>query len=64
MISSKLILSWLVGALLITLSPFTDAEVITVALMQSVLGVPTLKKTFNQIRDNYGSAFPKLCSYK
>ena len=43
---------------------FTDAEVITIGLMQSVLGVTTLKKAYQQIRDNYQDAFPKLCSYQ
>ena len=43
---------------------FSDAEVITIALMQSCLGVDKLKKAYQHMRDNYGSAFPKLCSYK
>jgi len=43
---------------------FTDAEVITVALMQGCLGVATLKKTYELIADNHGSAFPHLPSYK
>lgn len=43
---------------------FTDAEVITIALMQPVFGAATLKKTYTLIADNYRSAFPKLCSYK
>jgi len=43
---------------------FTDAEVISIALMQSCFGVATLKKTFSLVERNYKSAFPKLCSYK
>jgi hypothetical protein len=43
---------------------FTDAEVITIALMQPVFGAATLKKTYTLIAHTYGSAFPKLCSYK
>ena len=42
----------------------SDGEVITLGLLQSVLGVATLKKTYQQIRDNYAAAFPQLCSYK
>lgn len=43
---------------------FTDSEVITIALMQSCFGVPTLKQTYMLIQQNYKSAFPLLCSYK
>ena len=43
---------------------FTDAEIITIALMQSCFGVATLKKTYSLIVNNFGSAFPQLCSYK
>lgn len=43
---------------------FTDAEVITIALMQSHLGVASLKKTYQIIADNFASPFPKLCSYQ
>jgi IS5 family transposase len=43
---------------------FSDAEVLTVALMQGCLGVATLKKTYLVIAYNYGSAFPHLCGYK
>lgn len=43
---------------------FSDAEVITIGLMQSCLGVDKLKKAYEQIRDNYVAAFPKLCTYK
>jgi len=43
---------------------FSDAEVITIGLMQSFLGVDKLKKVYKHIRDNYASAFPRLCSYQ
>jgi IS5 family transposase len=43
---------------------FSDAEVLTVGLMQGCLGVATLKKTYLVIAYNYGSAFPHLCGYK
>lgn len=42
---------------------FTDAEVITIALMQHVLGVATLKQTYRLIANNWSGAFPHLCSY-
>lgn len=43
---------------------FTDAEVITIGLMQGCLGVPTLKMAYRIIAGNYRSAFPRLCSYQ
>ena len=43
---------------------FSDAEVITIGLMQSCLAVATLKKAYQHIEENYHSAFPRLCSYK
>jgi hypothetical protein len=43
---------------------FTDAEVITIALMQSGLGVASLKQTYQLIADNFASAFPQMCSYQ
>lgn len=43
---------------------FSDAEVITIALMQSCFGVATLKKTYLLVASNHKSAFPTLCSYK
>jgi transposase len=43
---------------------FTDAEVITIGVMQGCFGVSTLKKAFQLIAANYRSAFPKLCSYQ
>jgi hypothetical protein len=43
---------------------FADAEVITIALLQSALGCPTLKKVYSLVRENWQGAFPQLCSYK
>lgn len=43
---------------------FTDAEVITIALMQSPLRVASLKQTYRLIGGNFSGAFPRLCSYK
>ena len=43
---------------------FTDAEVISIGLMQSFLGVASLKQTYDLIADNFASAFPQLCSYQ
>jgi transposase len=43
---------------------FTDAEVITIAVMQGCLGCDTLAKTYDLIAENYRSAFPLLPSYK
>lgn len=43
---------------------FTDAEVITIAVMQGVLEVPTLKQAYRLIAGSFRSAFPRLCSYK
>src|ERR1700722_14579660 len=42
---------------------FSDAEVITLGLMQSVLGVATLKQTYRLIANNWRACFPKLRSY-
>ena len=42
---------------------FTDAEVVTLALMQGGFGVPTLKQTYRLIAANFRSAFPLLPSY-
>lgn len=42
---------------------FTDAEVLTLALMQGCLGVATLKQTYRLMANNYRDAFPHLCSY-
>lgn len=43
---------------------FTDAEVITVALMQGCLGVATLKKAYLLLAFNHRSAFPNLVTYQ
>ena len=42
---------------------FTDAEVLTVALMQGCLGVATLKHAYRVVAENYRAAFPALPSY-
>jgi len=43
---------------------FTDAEVISIALMQGCFGCATLKKTYLLIAYNHADAFPRLCSYQ
>lgn len=43
---------------------FSDAEVITIGLMQNFLGVASLKQTYQLIAENFASAFPLLCSYQ
>jgi|AntDryMetagUQ255_1029468.scaffolds.fasta_scaffold08338_1 hypothetical protein len=43
---------------------FTDAEVLTMALMQSYFRTDTLKRTFLLVRANDPQAFPQCCSYK
>ena len=43
---------------------FTDSEVITIALMQSYIGVDSLKQTYTIITENFASAFPLICSYQ
>jgi transposase len=43
---------------------FSDAEVLTVALLQGVLGVATLKQTYRLVAQNWRAAFPQLPSYK
>ena len=43
---------------------FTDAEVLTIALLQNAFGCATLKKAYELARDNWRSAFPHLCSYQ
>ena len=42
----------------------SDAEILTIALMQSELGVESLRKTFRLIDENFRAEFPKLCGYK
>jgi transposase len=43
---------------------FTDAEVITIGLLEGCLGTATLKKTYEYVADNLGDAFPRLPSYQ
>jgi hypothetical protein len=43
---------------------FTDAEVLTIAMMQSYFRTPTLKRTFLLVRANDPQAAPKCCSYQ
>src|SRR5215218_6063228 len=42
---------------------FTDAEVITIALLQGPLGVASLKKTYRMVAKNWRAAFPHLPTY-
>ena len=42
---------------------FSDAAVLTMALLQSSLGVASLKQTYRLIAANCRAAFPRLCSY-
>lgn len=42
---------------------FTDAEVLTIALMQGCLECSTLKKAYLHIKHNHQDAFPHLISY-
>ena len=42
---------------------FTDAEVITLALLQGPLGVASLKKTYRMVAKNWRAAFPALPTY-
>lgn len=46
------------------LPEFTDAEVITLALMQGCFRTDTLKRTFLLVRANDPQAFPRCCTYK
>lgn len=43
---------------------FTDAEVITIALMQGYFGCATLRQTYALVSANAANAFPQLCGYK
>lgn len=43
---------------------FSDAEVLTIALLQGVFAVATLKQTYRLVAQNWRSAFPALPSYK
>lgn len=42
---------------------FSDAEVLTIGLMQGHLGVATLKQTYRLIAHNFRDAFPRLPTY-
>lgn len=42
----------------------SDAEVLTVALMQGYFNTPTLARTYALVKANDARAFPHLCSYK
>src|SRR4030095_6333924 len=43
---------------------FSDAEVLTLALLQGVFEVATLKQTYRLVAHNWRTAFPHLPSYK
>jgi transposase len=43
---------------------FTDAEVITIALLQGAFGCATLKKAYSMVAANFRPAFPRICSYQ
>jgi DDE family transposase len=43
---------------------FSDAEVLTIALLQGVFAVATLKQTYRLVTRNWGSAFPFLPTYQ
>jgi transposase len=43
---------------------FSDAEVLTLALLQGVLEVATLKQPYRLVAQNWRAAFPHLSSYK
>ena len=43
---------------------FSDAEVVTLALLQGVFAVATLKQTYRLVAQNWRSAFPALPTYK
>lgn len=43
---------------------FTDAEVLTIAMMQAYFQTPTLKRTFLLVRANDPGAFPRCCNYQ
>lgn len=43
---------------------FTDAEVLTIALMQGYFGCATLKQTYLLVKANAANAFPQLCGYQ
>src|SRR3989442_5282483 len=43
---------------------FSDAAVLTIALVQGVLEVATLKQTYRLVVQNWRAAFPQLPAYK
>ena len=43
---------------------FTDAEVITIALMQGCFGCASLKQTYPLVAQNWRHLFPQLPSYQ
>jgi hypothetical protein len=43
---------------------FSDAEVITIALLQGVVAVATLKQTYRLVARNWRAAFPALPTYQ
>ena len=43
---------------------FSDPEVLTIALLQGVFEVATLKQTYRLVAQNWRTAFPQLPSYK
>lgn len=43
---------------------FSDAEILTIALMQSEFAVESLHKTYTLISENFAQEFPQLCGYK
>ena len=43
---------------------FTDAEVLTIALMQGSFGCASLKQTYRLVAKNWRVLFPQLPSYK
>jgi transposase len=43
---------------------FSDAEVLTIALMQGYFGCATLKQAYLLVKANASPAFPHLCSYQ
>ena len=42
---------------------FSDSEVITIALLQNVFGVATLKQTYRLVAHAHRAAFPRLPTY-
>jgi hypothetical protein len=44
--------------------PFSDAQVLSIALMQGYFGCATLKGTYELVLANAPSAFPRACGYK